>query len=170
MTMTRRRRDSLRRYNASQKGYICRARYTASKKGRATRARWYAKNRKRLSTQSQKYHVKNRARCLATQRRYAASQRGQQIHAESVWRWLGIVDMTWEKFVALIAAQDGRCAICRGLSKGRRLDLDHNHATGLPRGALCQRCNYVVYLYEHGYKAISELVAKIEAYLQLHSR
>ena len=34
------------------------------------------------------------------------------------------------------------CAICRrSPSAGRRLDRDHDHRTGQPRGLLCARCN-----------------------------
>ena len=35
-----------------------------------------------------------------------------------------------------------RCGVCgRGRSEHRRLDRDHDHKTGNPRGLLCQRCN-----------------------------
>jgi hypothetical protein len=34
------------------------------------------------------------------------------------------------------------CGICgREASERRRLDRDHDHRTGLPRGLLCARCN-----------------------------
>lgn len=40
--------------------------------------------------------------------------------------------------VLLAQWQDGRCAIC---GKARDLVCDHDHATGLVRGWLCQSCN-----------------------------
>jgi hypothetical protein len=45
----------------------------------------------------------------------------------------------WNGLSAIIAWQKGRCAIC-GSAK---FDLvtDHDHATALVRGQLCQRCN-----------------------------
>ena len=51
--------------------------------------------------------------------------------------------LTEDDYAALLAAQDGRCAICRRPPKegGRRLSVDHDHATGAVRGLLCFRCN-----------------------------
>lgn len=43
----------------------------------------------------------------------------------------------------LLAAQNGRCAIClKEPGKGkRRFHIDHDHATMTVRGVLCFRCN-----------------------------
>ena len=45
--------------------------------------------------------------------------------------------------------QDGKCAICgiakpfkRGATASDCLELDHDHATGMPRGFLCKNCNF----------------------------
>lgn len=57
-----------------------------------------------------------------------------------------------EEYDGLIAAQDGRCAICRRLPGGRAngrareghppsLHVDHDHRTGRIRGLLCSNCN-----------------------------
>lgn len=51
--------------------------------------------------------------------------------------------MNAEEYRIRLAAQDGVCAIhgCGAKPKTRRLDIDHDHATGRVRGLLCHRCN-----------------------------
>lgn len=50
--------------------------------------------------------------------------------------------ITVEELKGLIAAQDGRCAICsKPCVSGRQLAVDHNHETGQVRGLLCANCN-----------------------------
>lgn len=47
--------------------------------------------------------------------------------------------MPYENWVARFGE---RCGICgREPSEVRRLDRDHDHRTGRPRGLLCHRCN-----------------------------
>lgn len=47
---------------------------------------------------------------------------------------------------SLLYKQQGCCAICRKPESAfkRRLNVDHNHKTGLVRGLLCYRCNKFV--------------------------
>lgn len=53
--------------------------------------------------------------------------------------------MTVEQYDAKLQEQNGVCAICRKQdTKGRRLSVDHNHATNEIRGLLCQKCNTVI--------------------------
>lgn len=48
-------------------------------------------------------------------------------------------EMPYEEWVELYGE---RCGICgRERSEQRRLDRDHDHKTGRPRGLLCHRCN-----------------------------
>lgn len=60
---------------------------------------------------------------------------------EQYWKRLGIKDATVRHYDELFRRQSGRCAIC-GARPGRfRLNLDHDHKTGLIRGLLCWKCN-----------------------------
>lgn len=45
-------------------------------------------------------------------------------------------------YAELLAAQDGRCAICQNRPAKLRLAVDHNHDTDEVRGLLCKRCNH----------------------------
>jgi hypothetical protein len=48
-------------------------------------------------------------------------------------------------YEAMLAAQGGRCAVCRTTESGDRrfstLAVDHDHSTGKVRGLLCALCN-----------------------------
>lgn len=55
-----------------------------------------------------------------------------------------IYGITPEQYAALLAKQDGRCAICRSADwpgKWKRPNVDHDHAGGAVRGLLCGNCN-----------------------------
>jgi len=50
--------------------------------------------------------------------------------------------MTLEDWDAMLAKQNGVCAICGGPPNGRgRYHVDHCHTTGTVRGLLCHCCN-----------------------------
>ena len=65
------------------------------------------------------------------------ANRSAATHARRVLTTYGL---TTEQYEALLAHQDGACAICCG-SRRYRLNVDHDHSTGLVRGLLCRRCN-----------------------------
>jgi Recombination endonuclease VII len=50
--------------------------------------------------------------------------------------------LTIETYDLILAAQDGRCAICQCVPRTRRLAVDHCHKTNAVRGLLCTRCNH----------------------------
>lgn len=52
---------------------------------------------------------------------------------------MAALDLSYEQYVALNGSET--CGICRKPPAGRRLDRDHDHLTGRPRGLLCHRCN-----------------------------
>ncbi len=51
--------------------------------------------------------------------------------------------LTPQAFADILEAQGGRCAICRSDKPGGkgRFHVDHDHASGLVRGLLCNGCN-----------------------------
>jgi hypothetical protein len=52
--------------------------------------------------------------------------------------------VTTEDYQRMLAAQDGRCAICgtnEPKGRGKRLHVDHCHTGGQVRGLLCVNCN-----------------------------
>jgi hypothetical protein len=50
--------------------------------------------------------------------------------------------LTTDEYYALIASQNGVCAICKCAPEApTKLGVDHNHKTGQVRGALCVTCN-----------------------------
>jgi hypothetical protein len=52
---------------------------------------------------------------------------------------MAALELTYEQYVELNGGE--HCAICKRGRGSRRLDRDHDHKTGRPRGLLCARCN-----------------------------
>jgi hypothetical protein len=52
---------------------------------------------------------------------------------------MAALDVPYETYVELFGERCGICGATR--SAGRKLDRDHDHATGRPRGCLCHACN-----------------------------
>lgn len=63
--------------------------------------------------------------------------RSAATHARRIEQTYGL---TPEQYDALMEHQGGCCAICEG-KRRYRLNVDHDHTTGLVRGLLCRRCN-----------------------------
>lgn len=52
-----------------------------------------------------------------------------------------LYDISSAEYEAVVAYQGGGCAICGRVPATYRLHVDHDHKTGLTRGALCPQCN-----------------------------
>ena len=67
----------------------------------------------------------------------------ERAHDVMVQRTYGLGPGDYDR---LFAAQGGRCAIlnCRATGKSKKLAVDHDHATGEPRGLLCSNHNRVI--------------------------
>lgn len=73
--------------------------------------------------------------------------------------------MSLEDYEEMLAAQGGSCALCPATisQDGRRLAVDHDHATGKVRGILCLRCNNQISLVDRlGIEALAFYLARGE--------
>lgn len=65
------------------------------------------------------------------------------------------------EYDAMLQAQGGVCAICKGPHRGvgKRLHVDHCHDTGAVRGLLCGNCNTFIGLAEHDPDRLRQAIA-----------
>lgn len=68
--------------------------------------------------------------------------------------------ITVADYEAMIEAQDGLCAICRGKHRGSggRLHVDHCHDSGKVRGLLCGPCNTAIGLLDHDEGRVRQVI------------
>lgn len=52
-----------------------------------------------------------------------------------------VYGLTAHDIETMEARQEGRCAVCRGALAEAKVVIDHDHATGVVRGLLCDPCN-----------------------------
>lgn len=52
---------------------------------------------------------------------------------------MAALDLPYEAYISINGGE--HCGICGKRPDGRRLDRDHDHKTGRPRGLLCWACN-----------------------------
>ncbi len=65
---------------------------------------------------------------------------------------------------AMLAAQDGKCAICLVPAGHRRLAVDHCHDTGRVRGLLCDSCNNGLGRFKHDPERIRVAIEYLKQY------
>lgn len=117
---------------------LCHERYLAN----AERNRAQATARRRANPEANKAAVeawrKANPERLREHGRAAYARDPVRFRARNIKRY----GVTLAEYDALLAAQDGVCAICKKkCSKHPNLSIDHDHATGKVRGLLCSACN-----------------------------
>lgn len=110
------------------------------------RHRHYEENREKYIRKAQEWKRKNPERYARSQRRRRERRDEARIRVERdqyLQRTYGLALLDFE---FLIVSQQGRCAIC-GKPDGKKLHIDHDHATGCIRGLLCGSCNRAMGLF-----------------------
>ena len=134
----------------------------------------------RIFEQSREYRAKNKLKLREIQRIWRKNtpekqkqynRRGYQQRKAQHVEWNRATSlrrnygMTIPQYDAMYRDQNGVCAICQGFNvAGRRLAVDHNHATGVVRGLLCNTCNTSL----GTAKESVDLLKKMIAYLERH--
>lgn len=95
--------------------------------GTAYNRAYYLKNREKLLAKSKAWQ---RAHPEYGKAKYAKHRAYHRMHR------YGVTD---EQYQAMLESQDGLCRIC--LQPMDPPHVDHDHATGLVRGLLCDTCN-----------------------------
>ena len=73
---------------------------------------------------------------------YRATETGYFVHRKVSWRARGIIDVDTLDWEELIESQSGKCLVCGSSIDARTAWREHDHETGLTRGAVCgSKCN-----------------------------
>lgn len=120
-----------------------------------------------LRKQRGKYRLDSQ--CGACKRQYHLAyyhQRKETTADERRTYWLkSKYGLTEDDYSAMLEKQKGLCAICENpCATGRRLAVDHDHATGKVRGLLCLYCNRLLGRFEK--ERASGWFDKAESYLE----
>lgn len=97
------------------------------------------------------------------ERRYA-SRHPEKIRAKLERKRLRPYGLTPESYAALVASQNGCCAICgQPLPlKRQHQHVDHCHQTGRVRGVLCQHCNVLLGFARENPRTLGRAIAYLE--------
>lgn len=116
---------------------------------------WYEANKDKIRPRQKAYDEAHPEQRRERWRRSREKRRRDgtaswRYRKDSLWKMFRI---TPEMYDAILASQNGVCAICKGIcGTGRRLAVDHNHACcpgskscgKCIRGLLCGNCNLMI--------------------------
>src|SRR5437879_3238133 len=107
---------------------------------RSVQHEWYRRHKAHHKKYREAYYRRHRKHLLKLMRIRYLRKREQILEYARAWslRKLGI---TVEKYEDMLTRQQGVCAICGLPPNGKRLAVDHDHATGRVRGLLHVHCN-----------------------------
>jgi hypothetical protein len=118
--------------------------------------------RERTRAYSQAWHLANREALAARKRRRWAADPDRKAKRRKAK--LKSYGLTVEDYDAMLARQDGTCAICLKIPT-RRLCVDHCHDTRIVRKLLCLKCNTGLGLFDHDPQRLRRAADYLEAFL-----
>ena len=132
--------------------------------------KYYLKNKDKIIAKSAKYYAENKPKVLIRIRQRHKDNPGFGSESGKKWAHknpekVKDIQKTWkerhpekrklyvrnsrirkygispETYYEMLKNQGNECAICKGKSTRRAMNIDHDHKTGKVRGLLCDRCN-----------------------------
>lgn len=133
------------------------AAYSAAnpEKVREAKRRWASGNREKDNASKRKWDRKNPEAKAAANQKWVEENRDRHNEKGKAWKkhnpdamrvyHLRKYGLTPESFAAMLAAQEGRCAICDSSFDSRRAPcIDHCHNSTKVRALLCVKCNAAI--------------------------
>lgn len=102
---------------------------------------WRKRNPEKRKAQAARHYQRHRTRLREERHKWYREHSAEHNRTVNASRLLRRYGITTDHYAALVAIQDGKCAICQTIPNGRPLEIDHDHGTGRIRGLLCFRCN-----------------------------
>lgn len=104
-------------------------------------AAWQAKNKGKLKEYASRHRRKYRERYNAKVREWTANNPERMKRLKVANNLKANYGLSIEEYEAMVESQGGVCAICGNPPGKRRLNVDHDHETGIIRALLCGHCN-----------------------------
>jgi hypothetical protein len=112
---------------------------TEREKRRACEKRYREKHREEINRRARLRTVTQPEKQREIQRRYHHRNKEKENKRSSAYQYKSKYALTVETRDEILKQNGGMCLICNNLPSEH---IDHDHATGLIRGALCRWCNY----------------------------
>jgi hypothetical protein len=95
-----------------------------------------------------KYQAERHRRDPERRKDIRARNKQRDAATNRAWNLRKNYGITEVGYANMLSQQNGRCAICGGsprpTDRGQRLQVDHDHRTGMVRQLLCSSCNYMI--------------------------
>ncbi len=147
-------------------------------------ASYYQRNKEKVKASVKAYAQAHKEETALAKRVYAAAHKletaerykqwaknnkdGQSAY-HSRWQLSKKYNLTQERHDEMLRQQNGACAICGNVpQKGKRLCIDHDHATGIVRGLLCRNCNAAIGQLGDSIDTLKTAIAYLEQHSTAH--